>query len=31
MVGDIIQIFEGMDIPADCLVIEGFELLIDVI
>ncbi|CAD8110921.1 unnamed protein product [Paramecium sonneborni] len=29
MVGDIIQIFEGMEIPADCLVVEAAELTSD--
>ena len=31
MVGDIIQIFEGMEIPADCFVLEAAELSTDVI
>lgn len=29
MVGDIIQIFEGMEIPADCFVLEAAELSTD--
>ncbi|CAD8186782.1 unnamed protein product [Paramecium octaurelia] len=29
MVGDIIQICEGMEIPADCIVIEAAELMVD--
>ena len=31
MVGDVIQIFEGMEIPADCFVVEAAELTSDVI
>lgn len=29
LVGDIIQIFEGMEVPADCIVIESSELSCD--
>jgi len=29
LVGDLVQLFEGMEVPADCYTVEAHELTVD--